>query len=67
MGAATWNYLAESSYSTATTSTIVGANGEYLELQNYDEKSLIKGGFNTLNESIYSKLDGLTNKIKYDS
>ena len=67
VGAATWKPLAVSSYSQATTTTIQGANGQYLALQNYDESQIISGGFNELDESKYTKLNGLTNKIKYDS
>ena len=69
IGAATWNSptYAPSKYSAATTSTIRGNNGSYLALQNYDESDIISGGFNSLNTSTYSKLNGLTNKIKYDS
>ena len=69
IGAATWskNTPAVSSYSTATTSTVKGLNGNYLQLQSYDENAIISGGFNTLDESVYTKLNGLTNKIKYDS
>lgn len=69
IGAATWNSptYAPSEYDAATTSTIRGNNGSYLALQNYDESDIISGGFNSLNTSTYSKLNGLTNKIKYDS
>ena len=65
--AATWKPITTSSYSTATTSTIRGLNGEYLALQEYSEEAIISGGFNELNEETYTKLNGLTNKIKYDS
>ena len=67
ISAATWNQLYVNSYTTATTTTVKGANGSYLELKNYSEDDLITGGFNTLNTTTYSKLNGLTNKIKYDS
>jgi len=68
IGAATWNTptYPTSAYSTATTETIRGNNGSYLSLKEYDETALLKG-YNTLNETIYPKLNGLTNKIKYDS
>lgn len=66
IGAATWKPLTVASYSAATTSTIKGANGQYLALQSYDESDLISGGFNELNTTNYSKLEGLSNKIKYD-
>lgn len=65
--AATWNSLTNSKYDAATESTIKGANGEYLALQTYSESEIIAAGFNTLNTEKYSHLDGLTNKIKYDS
>ncbi len=67
IGAATWKPLTVASYSAATTSTVKGANGQYLALQSYDESDLIRGGFNELNTTNYSKLEGLSNKIKYDS
>lgn len=67
IGAATWNELTNSKYTTATTSTIKGANGQYLALQNYTEEDIISGGFNSLNTDAVTKLNGLTNKIKYDS
>ena len=74
VGAATWATptYATLSYSTATTSTIRGNNGLYLQLQNYDEADLLPTetdavGYNVLDESVYSKLNGLSNMIKYDS
>ncbi len=67
IGAATWKARTVQSYSAASTTTVQGANGNYLALQNYDESDIISGGFNQLDESTYTKLDGLTNKIKYDS
>ena len=70
IGAATWqkNTPSVSKYSEATTSTVKGINGNYLKLQDYDEYAIIDTyGFNSLDESQYSKLNGLTNKIKYDS
>ena len=67
ISAATWKQLTVSSYSTATTSTVRGANGQYLSLANYDEDAIINGEFNELNLDVCSKLNGLTNKIKYDS
>ena len=69
VGAATWPSITPSvsAYSAATTSTVKGLNDEYLELKNYTEEEIIQGGFNYLDESVYSKLNGLTNKIKYDS
>ncbi len=67
ISAATWNPLSVSAYNTATSTTILGANGSYLELKNYTEEEIIEGGFNTLNVENYTKLNGLTNRIKYDS
>nr|MCR5350080.1 hypothetical protein [Acholeplasmatales bacterium] len=69
VGAATWSKSSPSvsKYSAATTSTVKGLNGQYLELKNYSESDLIDGGYNELDESTYSKLNGLVNKIKYDS
>ena len=71
VGAATWSKsspaVARYSDSVATTTTVKGLNGSYLSLKNYDESDIISGGFNALDESEYTKLNGLTNKIKYDS
>ena len=67
ISAATWNPLTVAKYSSATTSTVKGANNSYLALKSYSEEDIIKGGFNTLNTTKYTKLNGLTNKIKYDS
>ena len=69
IGAATWPSTTPSvsAYSAATNTTVKGVNGEYLSLKNYTEEEIIQGGYNTLDESEYSKLNGLTNKIKYDS
>ena len=70
VGAATWPSttpsVAKYSDSVATNTTVKGVNGEYLELKNYTEEEIIQGGYNALDESVYSKLNGLTNKIKYD-
>ena len=55
------------SYSQATNTTVKGLNGQYLELQTYTEDEIVEAGLNELDESVYSKLNGLTNKIKYDS
>jgi len=69
ISAATWGSDTPdvSSYTEATTTTIKGKNNQYLNLQNYTEEEIIEAGYNELDTSIYSKLDGLTNKIKYDS
>ncbi len=66
ISAATWNELTNNKYSKATTSTIKGLNGKYLSLQAYTEEQIISNGFNKLNETKYSKLNGLTNKVLYD-
>ena len=67
ISAATWNELNNTTYSEATSSTIKGANGKYLSLSGYTQEEIISNGFNTLNETKYSKLNNLTNKILYDS
>lgn len=74
ISAATWNPLTVSNYYDSTnkvginpSTAVKGANNKYLELKNYSEEDIINGGFNTLNTTTYSKLNGLTNKIKYDS
>ena len=67
VSAATWNELINKAYTEATTSTIKGANGKYLSLKGYSQEEIISNGFNTLNETSYSKLNGLTNKVLYDS
>jgi len=68
INAATWNTIDYKTTSTTTISSskVIGANGKTLELKNYTESELISGGYNTL-ETTYTKLNGLTNKIKYDS
>ena len=66
VGAPTWHPLEMTKYTTATNETVQGLNEEYLELRDYTESEIISGGFNTLDETLYSKLNGLTNYIKYD-
>ncbi len=68
VGAATWSSASPSVsiYDNATNQTVEGINDEYLELRNYDEEAIIAGGYNELDTSTYAKLNGLTNKIKYD-
>ena len=75
VAAATWNtptYPVQNYYNSSTKkgvnpeTAVKGNNGTYLALQNYEEEALT-AGFNTLNESTYGKLKGLTNRIKYDS
>ena len=48
-------------------SVVLGLNGQALPAQALSESEIIGGGYNNLDESTYSKLNGLTNKIKYDS
>lgn len=74
IGAPTWNPLTVSNYYDSSTkkgvnpeTAVMGANGQYLSLKSYSESEIISGGFNDLDTSVYSKLDGLTNKINYDS
>ena len=74
IGAATWNPLSVNNYYDSETkkgvnpeTAVKGANNQYLPLQSFSEDDIISAGYNTLNTSEYSKLNGLTNKIKYDS
>ncbi len=76
IGAATWNPLSVSNYYDSKNkvginpeTAVKGANGQYLSTSKseYSESDIINGGYNTLNTTTYSKLNGLTNKIKYDS
>ena len=69
VSAATWNKIDYKTTSTTqiTPDKVIGSNGKALSLKNYTEEEIISGGFNTLNTSQYSKLNGLTNRIKYDS
>ncbi len=68
INAATWNKIdyKTSSTTTISPSNVYGVNNEALEQKNYTEEEIISGGYNTL-ECTYTKLNGLTNKIKYDS
>ncbi len=73
IGAATWNQIEYDPTGTyrknknLPTENVIGANGVALPHQNLDESTIISSGYNTLNESQYSKLNGLTNKIKAES
>lgn len=44
-----------------------GTNGAKLSKQNYTQKQLYDGGFNTYNTSVASRLDNLEGTLKYDS
>ena len=75
VGAATWNkidYNKNKTYNSQNLmpiSVVKGINNEQLPTssKNIDESTIIDGGYNTLDESTYSKLNGLTNKIIYSS
>ncbi|MDE6585911.1 MAG: InlB B-repeat-containing protein [Clostridia bacterium] len=69
VGAATWN---EKSYSGQITPDILientlGKDGAKLSKKTYSQADLIKGGFNTLNTSVYAELEGLSSQMRYDS
>ncbi len=68
IAAPTWNKIDYKTTSTTqiTPDKVIGANNKALSKQNYTVEEIISGGFNTL-ESTYEVLNGLTNKIKYDS
>ena len=65
IGAATWNNITYNSKNIPSTS-MTDINGNVLPQTNLNEDDIIKGGYNTLNTSKYSKLNGLVNKIKYE-
>lgn len=69
--AATWNHLSVSAYGEANSETVKGANGKYLACQTYTEEQIIDdgagGSYNTLNTDVATKLNGLTNKVKWDA
>lgn len=67
VGAATWNKLEENGGKPLTPDKVVGINGKVLEQRNWTQQELIDGGYNTLNTSVYSELQGLSSRIKYDS
>lgn len=66
IGAATWKQITYSGNALSSTS-VKGLNGSVLPQQNLEEETIISGGYNNLDESKYTKLNGLTNKIKYSS
>lgn len=68
ISAATWNKIdyKVNGVTSITPENVVGVNGKALSNANYTEEEIISNGFNTL-ETTYTKLNGLTNKIKYDS
>ena len=68
----TWNKIdyKVNGVSKITPDKVIGANGKVLPLptssnNQYTEEEIIEGGYNSLENGI-TKLDGLTNKIKYD-
>ena len=66
IGAATWKSITYSGNAVSSTS-VTGLNGSVLPQESLSEDDIIDGGYNQLDESKYSKLNGLTNKIKYSS
>ncbi len=66
VAAATWKGL-DYNMSSLTPDDVKGQNGQPLSKQNYTQDQIISDGFNELDTSTYSQLNGLTNKIKYDS
>lgn len=74
IGAATWNkidYNADKQYSSVNlmpASAVVGKNGKQLPTSsNTKQADLIKGGYNTLNTSVWSELENLDSRAKYSS
>lgn len=72
IGAATWNkidYNADKKYSSVNlmpASVVIGKNGKQLPTNsNTTQADLISGGYNTLNTSVYSELEGLDSRAKY--
>jgi len=68
ISAATWNEITYTKGSSnLTADAIIGANGKALptDSSTLTEDDIINGGYNTLNTTTYSKLNGLSNKIKY--
>ena len=72
ISAATWNkidYNADGKYSSKNklpADKVIGANGEALPKESLSQEELIAGGYNTLNTSQYSILNGLSSKINFD-
>ncbi|MBQ7641404.1 MAG: hypothetical protein IJS83_02955 [Acholeplasmatales bacterium] len=46
---------------------VIGKNNEKLVHASLNESEIISAGYNDLDTSVYTKLEGLTNKINYDS
>ena len=72
VGAATWNeidYNVDGKYNSSNKlpiSEVVGSNGRRLPEKRISQDDIIAGGYNTLNTSEWSELEGLTNRINYD-
>ncbi len=66
VAAATWKGL-DYNMSSLTPDDVKGQNGQPLNKQNYNQEEIISAGFNELDTTTYSQLNGLTNRIKYDS
>ena len=66
VGAATWNQISYSK-DKLKAEDIKGLNGKALSKESMNESSIISSGYNTLDTSKYSKLNNLTNNIKYES
>ncbi len=66
VAAATWQGI-DYNKSSVTPDDVIGINNKNLSKQNYTQDQIISGGFNKLDTSTYSQLNGLTNRIKYDS
>ncbi len=68
INAATWNPITyKKGSSNLTDSQILDKNGNPMPKQAMQEDEVIKGGYNTLDTSKYTKLNGLTNKVSYKS
>ena len=73
IGASTWNQIEYDPNGTYRKNknlpieNVIGQNNVALPHQNLDESAIIDGEYNSLNTSTYSKLNGLTNKIIYNS
>ncbi|MGN0812911.1 MAG: Ig-like domain-containing protein [Candidatus Coproplasma sp.] len=72
IGAATWNkidYNADKKYNSQNLmpeSVVIGINGKQLPTaSNTYQADLISGGYNTLNTSVWSELNGLDSRAKY--
>ena len=66
IGAATWNPITYNG-SSLSASSITGANGSALNKTNMTEDQIISNGYNSLNTTTASKLNNLTNRIKYSN